>query len=338
MERTGKELLIASKSFAKEDRLKSWWHFWSTLTLLILLLVIAGSSLPLLANISASVLAGFVLVRTFVIFHDFFHGAILQGSRLAYTIMYLFGLLILSPAKSWKNTHDEHHKNNSNEFGAEIGGFPVMTTVDYAKASFWRRLGYRCVRNPLVILFGYITSFLVSKTLLNFAMNPVKNYACGLSLLVHFGLAILIGFVSIKALVLGMLIPLLIGCALGTYLFYAQHNFPGMIRKHGKEWGYVYAALNSSSYLKLSPLMHWLTGNIGYHHVHHLNAKIPFYRLPEAMEGLQELQSPVSTSLSTVDIFRCLRLKLWDPISEKLLTFREANLQRELSLSTDDPS
>ena len=326
MERTGKELLIASKPFAQENRLKSWWCFWSTLGLLILLLVLASSSLPLLASISASVLAGFVLVRAFVIFHDFFHGAILRGSKLGYAIMYIFGLLILSPVTSWKGSHDDHHKHHSNEFGAEVGGFPVMTTVDYAQASIWRRLAYRCVRNPLIILCGYVTSFLVNKTLCNFVLNPVKNYSCGLSLLVHFGLAITIGIFSIKTLLLGMLIPIWIGAAIGTYLFYAQHNFPGMKRKEGGEWDYVYAALYSSSFLKLSPLMNWLTGNIGYHHVHHLNAKIPFYRLPEAMEGLQELQSPVSISLSTVDIFRCLQLKLWDPISEKLLTFREAKL------------
>ena len=156
-ERTGKELLIASKSFADEHRLQSWWYLWSTLALFALLVAVAGSSYaPLLASVSASILAGFVVVRLFVIFHDFFHGAILRKSKIAHSILYMFGLMVLSPAKSWKSSHDHHHKHNSNEFGAEIGGFPLMTTDEYHKASPLRQLGYRLVRNPLVILLSLI--------------------------------------------------------------------------------------------------------------------------------------------------------------------------------------
>ena len=327
MERTGKELLIASKQFAFENRTTSWWCLGSTLLLLSFLLFIAGSSqIPLIGGVSASVLAGFVIVRLFVIYHDFFHGAILKNSRLAYSVLYLFGLVILSPATSWKRTHDHHHKHNSSEFGAEIGGFPLVTTDEYARYSRWHRFGYRVMRSPFIILFGYLTSFLINKTLVKFIRDPRKNYSCGLSLLLHFGLAIFLGMYSLRVLLLGMTLPLFIGSALGTYIFYVQHNFPGMKRKAGMEWDYVYAALCSSSFLKLSPMMNWLTGNIGFHHVHHLNAKIPFYRLREAMDGLVELQSPTITTFRLVDVIQCLQLKLWDPISEQLLTFKEARL------------
>ena len=327
MERTGKELLIASKPFAGENRFKSWWYFWTTFSLFGLLAFIASCSfVPLLASVSASIVAGFVIVRLFVIYHDFYHGAILQNSWLAHSMLYSFGLIILSPARSWKHTHDHHHKHNSNAFGAEMGSFPILTTDEYWQSSGIRRFWYRVVRSPFIILFGYITSFLINKTLLKFCQDPWNNLSCGLSLLVHFGLVVLLAIYSTKALVLGMMLPLFIGSALGTYLFYVQHNFPGMKRKKGKEWDYVYAALYSSSYLKLSPMMHWFTGNIGYHHVHHLNAKIPFYRLPEAMENLGELQTPTPTSLRLADIIKCLQLKLWDPISESLLTFKEAKL------------
>ena len=327
MERSGKKLLIASKAFAFENRIKSWWCLWSTVILLCSLLFVASSNyISLLGGLSASVLAGFVIVRLFVIYHDFFHGAILKNSRLAYSILYLFGLVILSPATGWKSTHDHHHKHNSNEFGAEIGGFPLVTTEDYASYSYLKQLGYRVVRSPLIILFGYLTGFLINKTLVKLIRNPRKNFSCGVSLVVHFGLAILLSMYSGRALLLGMVLPLFIGSAIGTYIFYVQHNFPGMKRKEGKEWDYVYAALCSSSFLKLSPMMNWLTGNIGFHHVHHLNSKIPFYRLQEAMDGLVELQSPTTTTLGIVDVFRCLQLKLWDSNSEQLLTFKEARL------------
>lgn len=325
MERTGRELLIASRKYAIEDRATSWWHLWTTLVTMIALVVIASANLPWFVCLTASVFAGLVMVRMFIVYHDYMHGAILRGSLLAKCLMHGYGLLILSPPNMWKHSHDDHHKNNCKSFGAELGAFPIMTTQAYAEATGWQRLGYRIVRNPIIIVFGYLTSFLWSTTLVHFLKNPARNYSAGLSILLHVGVAVLVGFYSVQALLLGLVLPMFIGSAIGTYLFYAQHNFPGMKRKESPEWDYVYAAICSSSYMKMSRIMHWFTGNIGYHHVHHLNAKIPFYRLPEAMAGLKELQSPTATSLSPIDIFRCLRLKLWDPKQERLLTFREAS-------------
>ena len=325
--RTNKELLIASKHYAHENRLTSWWCFWSTLGLFVALIVMSSSDyFSITTNLSASVLAGFVLVRLFVIYHDFFHGAILKDSRLAYWILFIFGLVILSPAPSWKHSHDHHHKRNSSEFGLELGGFPILTTASYWQTSSWGRLCYRMTRSPFVILFGYITSFLMSKVVLRLFGEAKTDWVSLVSLVVHVALIASIGFWSLKALLLGMLLPLFIGCAFGTYLFYVQHNFPGMKRKQADAWDYVFAALHSSSFLKLSPMMNWFTGNIGFHHVHHLNSKIPFYRLPAAMNGLIELQAPTTVTLELSDIKKCLELKLWDEETEALVTFREAEL------------
>jgi omega-6 fatty acid desaturase (delta-12 desaturase) len=113
---------------------------------------------------------------------------------------------------------------------------------------------------------------------------------------------------------------------LGAYLFYAQHNFPGVSFRTNKDWNYAKAALESSSYMKMNPVMQWVTANIGYHHVHHLNAKIPFYRLPEAMEKLPELQEVKTTTLQIRDIVACLKLKVWDPEENRMVTMKE--LQR----------
>ncbi|HRD37488.1 MAG TPA: fatty acid desaturase, partial [Bacteroidia bacterium] len=99
---------------------------------------------------------------------------------------------------------------------------------------------------------------------------------------------------------------------MGAYLFYAQHNFPGVTFKGNEEWTYEGAALESSSYMDLNPFMHWVTANIGYHHVHHMNARIPFYRLPEVMKALPELQNAKKTSLKPKDIIACFKLKVWD--------------------------
>jgi omega-6 fatty acid desaturase (delta-12 desaturase) len=115
---------------------------------------------------------------------------------------------------------------------------------------------------------------------------------------------------------------------LGSYLFYAQHNFPGVVFRNNVEWSYANAALESSSYMKMNPFMEWVTANIGYHHIHHLNSRIPFYRLPEAMANIPGLQHPKVTTLKPSDIIKCLRLKVWDPDKNKMIGFSEMNYSR----------
>ena len=110
---------------------------------------------------------------------------------------------------------------------------------------------------------------------------------------------------------------------IGAYLFYAQHNFSGVSFADKGGWTYEKAAMDSSSFMVTGPIMRWFTANIGYHHIHHLNAKVPFYRLPEVMQAIPELNSPKRTSLNPVEIFRCLRLKVWDPETQQMLSLRE---------------
>jgi omega-6 fatty acid desaturase (delta-12 desaturase) len=110
-----------------------------------------------------------------------------------------------------------------------------------------------------------------------------------------------------------------VACAIGSYLFYAQHNFPTVTFEDREGWTYEKAALESSSYMKTSRIMAWFTGNIGYHHIHHLNARIPFYRLPEVLRAMPELQRPKTTSLSPAEMFRCLRLKVWDVEAQRMV-------------------
>ena len=115
------------------------------------------------------------------------------------------------------------------------------------------------------------------------------------------------------------LIPHFISGAMGAYLFYAQHNFPGSTFVGNEDWTYEGAALDSSSYMKLSPPLQWISANIGFHHIHHLNARIPFYRLPEAMNAITELQAAKTTSLKPKDIIACFKLKVYDFDKQKLV-------------------
>lgn len=320
--RTGKELLIASKEFASEIRWLSWWHLWSTLAALAATMTIAMCGFPWWLRVVASISAGLVGVRLFIIYHDYQHGAILRNSKVAGFVMNLTGLMMLNPRSVWNRSHDHHHKNNSKTFGANIGSFPIMTQEAYASASPSERLAYAAMRHPLNMLLGYFTVFTIGMCLRPFLYSPKRHFDGLLSVLMHFGVMAYVATMGVDVLLLGMVIPCLLSATLGAYLFYAQHNFPAADLKPRSEWTHVEAALHSSSFISMGSLMSWFTGNIGYHHVHHLNAHIPFYRLPEAMAALEELQSPGTTSLRPRDVLACLRLKVWSPDAGKFVSFK----------------
>jgi acyl-lipid omega-6 desaturase (Delta-12 desaturase) len=288
-------------------------------------LTLACLNLPWYVCLISSIIGSLTLIRMFILYHDYMHGAILTNSPIIGSFLKLYGTLVLSPPYIWKHSHDDHHKNNARKYGPTLGTFPTMTIEDYAKATRWERLHYAMSRHPLTFLLGYIAVFAWEMCLHAFLIDPKKHFDGALAIVVHIALAITLGFVSLQALFLGMLLPMAIITCVGSYLFYAQHNFPGMVRRDGEEWDHVHAALHSSSFMRMGPIMNWFTGNIGYHHVHHLNAKIPFYRLPEAMAGIEELQSPTVTTLHPRDVLHCMRLKVWDPMAERLLTFKEAS-------------
>ena len=234
--------------------------------------------------------------------------------------MNLYGVYALNPRSIWNRSHDHHHKNNSKIYGASIGSYPIMTRENYEQSSKWDRFLYHVSRHWLTIAFGYLTIFIYGMCLRSLFVNPKRHWDSAVSLLLHgILITVLTVFAGWQVLLLALLIPFLIASALGAYLFYAQHNFPGVRFRNREEWNYVFAALQSSSYIRMNRLMCWFTGNIGYHHVHHLNDKIPFYRLPEALAGIEELQAPLTTSLHPIDVFRCLRLKLWETDTETLV-------------------
>ena len=319
--RTAKELLIASKEFASEYRWLSWWHLWSTLAALAGSIALAASDLSWGLRGMFGVLAGLVGVRLFIIYHDYQHGAILRDSRLAGAVMNLSGLLMLNPPSVWNRSHDHHHKNNSKTFGANIGSYPIMTQEAFAQASTAERLAYAAARHPLTMALGYLTVFSFGMCLRPFLQNPKRHFDGLVSFLLHFGVMIYVWTLGVDVLLFGMILPSLVAASLGAYLFYAQHNYPAANLRPRAEWSHVEAALHSSSYIAMGRVMSWFTGNIGYHHVHHLNARIPFYRLPEAMAALEELQSPGTTSLRPRDVLACLRLKVWSPEAGKFVNF-----------------
>jgi omega-6 fatty acid desaturase (delta-12 desaturase) len=266
-----------------------------------------------------------LMVRMFVIYHDHQHHAILPKSKTAKLLMRLWGIFALTPSCIWQHSHNHHHNHNSKLRSSHIGSYPVMTKERYENSSKSERTKYLLMRHPVTILFGYFTVFAMGMCIVPMLENFKANKDSLIALILH-GLlysGVIMNFGWLAAFFL-LFVPFFVASAIGSYLFYAQHNFPQVIFKDKEGWSYEGAALDSSSYCQMGTFMNYITGNIGYHHIHHLNAKIPFYRLPEAYEKLPELQAARVTSLRPKEIMRCLSLKVWDTDQQKLLSLKEA--------------
>ncbi|MCA9655022.1 MAG: fatty acid desaturase [Myxococcales bacterium] len=323
--RTGRALILATKPFEEERPLRSWLELLSTFV------VYGGCMAAVLASpwpalrIAASVLAGFVQFRMFSLYHDHNHGALLPDSKAGRAVMSAIGVLILTPRTVWKETHNFHHWNNGKLEWTSIGSYPVLTVEQLAAATPDERRKYRRTRHPLAILAGYLTVGIGGMCISAFRRNPKRHWVGPIALTLHLlalaGLAWGLGPLTAALL---LVVPITINHALASYLFYAQHNFPETKFFPRGTWDYTEAALHGSSYMVMGPLMRWLTNNIGYHHVHHLNSKIPGYRLPETMAALEELQSPHRTSFSPGDVLACLRLESWDPAEQRMRSASES--------------
>src|SRR5258705_4182917 len=249
--RTGAELFFATKRYARDSSAKSWWYILSTAFLLGAALAGTLFDIHLAVKIACSALAGLLILRLFVIYHDQQHHAILPKSRLAEVLMRIFGIYALTSSSIWRSSHNHHHNHNSKLRGSHIGSFPIMTRVQYLKSSKGQRFEYQFVRHPLTILFGYVFMFIYGMCLNPFINDPRKHLDCLISLAVHILIGVLITwFFGWQALLVAQTIPHFIACAIGTYLFYAQHNFPGVSFSDKAGWTHEKAALESSSFLK----------------------------------------------------------------------------------------
>lgn len=322
--RTGRDLIIATKRYAEDFTAQSWWCIISTIVLGLLALAGTHWNFHPVAKILCGILSGLLILRLFVIYHDQQHHAILPRSRLAEGLMQVVGILTLSPSSIWRSSHNHHHNHNSKLRGSHIGSYPIMTKEQFLRSSTATRRQYLYMRHPLTILSGYFIVFLYGMCINPFLSDPKKHFDCLIALVVHLAISVaLVHFWGWPGLILTQTIPHLVASALGAYLFYAQHNFPGVVFNDKAGWTYEKAAMESSSFLKTNRVMTWFTANIGYHHIHHLNARIPFYRLPEAYREVPELQVVKTTSLHPLEILRCLRLKVWDVEAQRMISLRQ---------------
>lgn len=275
------------------------------------------------------ILAGGILVRVFIIFHDCGHGSFFK-SPIANTIWgFITGVLTFSPYYHWKWEHAVHHATSGNLDRRGTGDIWTLTVEEYLKASRWKRFAYRLARNPFVLfVIGPLFVFLVRHRFTSpgarlRARASVWGTNLGL-VLMAWGLISLFGW--LPSLIIQLSILAVAGSA-GIWLFYVQHQFEEAYWERAGDWDYTSAALKGSSFYKLPKVLQWFTGNIGFHHIHHLSHRIPNYNL-ERCHRSDPLFSQVRT-LSILQSLKSLRYRLWDEASARLVGFRHLRKRRQ---------
>lgn len=311
--------------FEKNNRQTSIKQLLNTLGPLFLLWAAAYFSLSVsywLTLLFAVPAAGFV-IRTFIIFHDCCHGSFFRSRKANDILGTITGVLTLVPYRQWKHSHAIHHAGSSNLDKRGIGDIWIMTVDEYIAAKPLKRLYYRIYRNPAVMFgAGPIAVFLIQ-----YRFNAkgarrkerVNTYLTNISIAALYGA--MIWLVGWQAFLLVQLPIVFVSGFLGIWLFYVQHQFEDTFFEHEEEWSYVMAAVEGSSYYKLPKLLQWITGNIGFHHVHHLSPKVPNYNLELAHNATPPLQKATTITIGTS--LKALHFRLWDEENKGFVSFRE---------------
>jgi len=267
--------------------------------------------------------AGF-LVRTFVVFHDCAHGSLLPSKRANRYVGRFLGLFVLSPFERWRHDHAVHHATSGDLERRGVGDIVTLTVAEYEARRWSGRLAYRLIRSPVVMFgIGPIIAMIIGPRIATRSQRPRMRHSVFATdvvlVVVVAGLCWLIGWE--RFLIVWAPAAMLAG-SVGIWLFYVQHQFEDAYWQSAADWSYSEAALRGSSYLRLPRVLQFFTGNIGLHHVHHLNARIPNYNLQRAHDE-NAIFHQVPT-LSLWDGLRAVRLKLWDGEHGKLVTFAQA--------------
>ena len=266
-------------------------------------------------------LAAAFLVRVFIISHDCGHGSFFRSKRLNDFVGSIASALVFTAYGNWRYRHAVHHATSGNLDKRDVGDIWTLTAREYSESSFTRRLAYRLYRNPLVLfVIGPLFYFLISN---RFARRNTTSGARRSVLYTNIALAAVAFLASItigiKAYLMVQIPVIMIAGSAGTWLFYIQHQFEGVYWERTPRWDYVTQAIEGSSFYRLPRILQWFSGNIGFHHVHHLSPRIPNYLL-EKCHSEQSLFRGAK-EIKFLSSFRALGYRLWDEDRRKLIGF-----------------
>ncbi len=282
--------------------------------------------------------AGFT-VRTFIIFHDCCHQSFFKHKLANDIIGTITGVLTLVPYQQWKRSHSIHHATSSNLDKRGTGDMWLMTVKEYAEAGLWQKIKYRVYRNPLVMFgIGPIATFLIEYRFNRRAARKeerINTYITNVSIAGLY--ALLIWLIGWQAFLLIQGPVFFLSGMMGIWLFYVQHQFEDSYFEHESQWSYVQAAVEGSSYYKLPKALQWLSGNIGFHHVHHLSPKVPNYMLEKAHESTPPLKE--ATTITMAASLKSLSYRLWDEQTKSFVGYKDVQrcLMRDATAAKVSP-
>jgi len=264
--------------------------------------------------------AGF-MVRMFIVFHDCCHGSFFKTMKANDRMGLVLGVLVLTPFYQWKHSHAIHHATAGDLDRRGVGDVYTMTVDEYLTAPWWKKLGYRVMRNPFILLgLGAVLVFVVTHRF--WEKNAGKRERSSV-IWTNIAIAAVVAWLVIEigwaAFLMVELPILLFACGAGVWLFYVQHNFDPTYWERHAEWEFFNAGMDGSSFYKLPKLLQWFTGNIGFHHIHHLSPKIPNYKLEQCHNENPEFQIE---PLTVRESLKSLYFRLWDEKERMLVGWK----------------
>lgn len=324
------QLRKAVMPFAASQTKKSIIQIGNTIIPFFLLWILAyqALSISIILSLAVSVIAAGFMVRTFIIFHDCAHQSFFKNKKLNRILGTFTGILTHFAFSKWAREHAIHHATSGNLDQRGIGDIWIMTVKEYQNASRFKRFQYRLYRNPIIMFgLGPFSLFLYSN---RFNRKDARKkerrntYFINISLvLIYALLALTLGW---EAILFVQLPIAYVAGVLGIWLFYVQHQFEDSYFENESEWDYVKAAVDGSSYYKLPKWLEWLTGNIGYHHVHHLAPRVPNYNLDKAHMETPPLHKATTITLKTS--LESIRFRLFDEDSKTFVSFKHVKNQK----------
>ena len=311
------------RKYNQPDIRKSIWQIINSLGPYLIMWAVMYYTLGISywITLALSLLAAGFLVRIFIIFHDCGHGSFFKSARTSRIVGTIIGALVFTPYDRWHRSHAAHHSTVGNLDKRGDGDVWTLTAEEYRASSRGRKLFYRLYRNPIMLfLIGPVILFTVWFRFNTKRASRSERWNVHLVNLIVLawcvGLSLLLGW---KAFLMIQVPIIFFATSAGAWLFYVQHQFEDVIWSHNEQWDYMDMALRGSSFLKTPRIIQWFSGNIGFHHIHHLSPKIPNYKLQRCHE-----ENPIFSSIKPMNIgkgLQSMKFRLWDENMGKLISF-----------------
>jgi len=304
------------------------WQMINTILPLIALLILMffSLSMPYWVTLLLSIPTAGFLIRTFILFHDCGHNSFTPSLKANRIIGFILGVIVLTPSDQWWKSHAIHHATSSNLDKRGVGDVATLTVDEYKSKHWIEKIGYQLFRFPFIMFgIGPLYMFLIQHRLPlpRFSRRETMSVVWHNLALVVYLAALAVLFGGVWSLVKVYLPVLWIAGIVGIWLFYVQHQFEGVYWSRDEEWDYVASALKGASFYRLPKLMQFFSGNIGFHHIHHLSPRIPNYRLEECHASNPVFQSEVK-SIGFFEAMRMVRLQLIDEANNNtMITFQD---------------